>query len=112
MNVLSILLQAAPAGQGGSPYSMFIMMGLLFVVFYFFMIRPQQKKAKDARKFRESLQKGTRIVTIGGMHGKVVEVSDKTVLIEAADGVRLRFEKSAVAMDNTMQLTEETAKGA
>ncbi len=89
---------------------MMLMMGMLFVVFYFFMIRPQQKKTKDAKKFRETLQRGTKVITIGGLHGKVVEVSDKTVLIEAADGVKLRFEKSAIAMDNTMQLTEETAK--
>ena len=87
-----------------------LMMGALFVVFYFFMIRPQQKKAKEAKKFRESLQKGIKVVTIGGLHGKVVEVSDKTVLIEAADGVKLRFEKSAIALDSTMQLTEDTAK--
>ena len=89
-----------------------IMMVLLFVVFYFFMIRPQQKKAKDARKFRESLQKGAKVVTIGGLHGKVVDVNDKTVLLEVSDGVKMRFEKSAVAMDNSMQLTEETAKTA
>ncbi len=107
MYSLSILLQAQPEG---SPYSMMVMMGLLFVVFYFFMIRPQQKKAKDARKFRDALQKGARVVTIGGLHGKVAEVTDKTVLIEAADGVKLRFEKSAIAMDGTMQLNEETAK--
>ncbi|MBK9075351.1 MAG: preprotein translocase subunit YajC [Flavobacteriales bacterium] len=86
------------------------MMGLLMVVFYFFMIRPQQKKAKDARKFRESIQKGTKVVTIGGLHGRVVEVSDKTVLLEVDTNVKLRFEKSALAMDNTMQLTEEVAK--
>lgn len=109
MTPLSIFLDAAPA-QGGSPYSMFIMMGLLFVVFYFFMIRPQQKKAKDARKFRDSLQKGARIVTIGGVHGKVVEVNEKTALVEVAEGTKVRFEKSAIAMDNSMQLTEETAK--
>ena len=110
MNTLSILLAETP----GQPSSMptIIMMVLLFVVFYFFMIRPQQKKAKDARKFRESLQKGAKVVTIGGMHGKVVEVSEKTVLLEVADGVKMRFEKSAIAMDNSMQLTAETAKGA
>ena len=106
---LSFPLQAA--GQQ-SPYSFWIMMGLLMVVFYFFMIRPQQKKAKDARKFRENLQKGAKVVTIGGMHGKVVEVNDKTVLLEVTEGVKMRFEKSAVAMDNSMQLTEETAKSA
>lgn len=90
--------------------SFWIMMGLLMVVFYFFMIRPQQKKAKDARKFRESLEKGSKVVTIGGIHGKVVEVSDTTVVLEVSDNVRLRFEKSAVAMDTSMQLPETPAK--
>ncbi|MFT3885405.1 MAG: preprotein translocase subunit YajC [Flavobacteriales bacterium] len=110
MDLLAVLLQPQPAQGGG--YQMLIMMGLLLIVFYFFMIRPQQKKAKDARKFRDNLQKGARVVTIGGLHGKVVEVSDKTILIEAAEGVKLRFEKSAIAMDNTMQLNEETARTA
>lgn len=103
---LHICLQAS----NQSPMSFWIMMGLLMVVFYFFMIRPQQKKAKDARKFRESIQKGTKVVTIGGLHGRVVEVNDKTVLLEVDTNVKLRFEKSALAMDNTMQLTEEVAK--
>ena len=106
----SILLQAiAPEGQSST--SFFIMMGLLMVVFWFFMIRPQQKKAKDARKFRESLEKGTRIVTIGGIHGKILEVADTTVLVEVDSNVKLRFEKSAIAMDNSQQLNETTAKG-
>ncbi|MBK6541415.1 MAG: preprotein translocase subunit YajC [Flavobacteriales bacterium] len=104
--LLNLPLQAS----NQSPVSFWIMMGLLMVVFYFFMIRPQQKKAKDARKFRESIQKGTKVVTIGGLHGRVVEVSDKTVLLEVDTNVKLRFEKSALAMDNTMQLTEEVAK--
>ena len=109
MTLLSILLETPPPGQGGS-WQFMAMMGLIFVVIYFTMFRPQQKKAKDAKKFRETLQRGTKVITIGGLHGKVVDVSDKTVLIEAADGVKLRFEKSAIAMDSTMQLTEETAK--
>jgi len=107
MPLTSILLQA-PAQQDST--SFFIMMALLMVVFYFFMIRPQQKKAKEARKFRENLQKGSKVVTIGGIHGKVVEVNDTTVLLEVDSNVKLRFEKSAVAMDNTQQLTEATAK--
>lgn len=106
---LNILLQAADA-QAQNPYSFWIMMGLLMVVFYFFMIRPQQKKAKDAKKFRESLQKGARVVTIGGIHGRVVEVADTTILLEVDANVKLRFEKSAIAMDNTQQLSESTAK--
>ncbi|MBX2979202.1 MAG: preprotein translocase subunit YajC [Flavobacteriales bacterium] len=93
-----------------NPMSFWIMMGLLMVVFYFFMIRPQQKKAKDAKKFRESLQKGAKVVTIGGLHGKVAEVNESTVLLEVDGNVKLRFEKSAIAMDNTMQLNEATAK--
>lgn len=106
---LSLLLQAAtPEGQ--SPASFWIMMGLLMVVFYFFMIRPQQKKAKDAKKFRDSLQKGSRVVTIGGIHGRVVEVADNTILLEVDNNVKLRFEKTAIAMDNSQQLTEATAK--
>jgi preprotein translocase subunit YajC len=108
MTLLSFLLQAAPAQ--GNNWSFLAMMSLLFVVFYFFMIRPQQKKAKEAKKFRESLVKGTKVVTIGGLHGKIVDVNDKTVLIEADTNVRLRFEKSAIALDSTMQLTEEVVK--
>ena len=104
----SILLQAAAQEQ--NPASFWIMMGLLMIVFYFFMIRPQQKKAKDARKFRESLQKGSKVVTIGGLHGKVLEIDEKTVLLEVDSNVKLRFEKSAIAMDNSMQLNEATAK--
>ena len=108
MLTATFLLQAQP--QQGADWSFFLMMGLLMVVFYFFMIRPQQKKAKDAKKFRESLQKGTKVVTIGGLHGKVVEVADATILLEVDSNVRLRFEKSAIAMDNSQQLNEATAK--
>lgn len=108
MITASMLLQATAQEQ--NPYSFWIMMGLLMVVFYFFMIRPQQKKAKDARKFREALQKGSKVVTIGGLHGKVAEIDEKTVLLEVDSNVRLRFEKSAIAMDNSMQLNEATAK--
>lgn len=102
------ILQAQP--QKGADWSFFLMMGLLMVVFYLFMIRPQQKKAKDARKFRDSLQKGTKVVTIGGLHGKVAEVAENTVLLEVDSNVRLRFEKSAIAMDSSQQLNEVTAK--
>ena len=108
--IASFLLQATPAAEGQSPASFWIMMGLLMVVFWFFMIRPQQKKAKDAKKFRESLAKGTRIVTIGGIHGRILEVADTTVLVEVDSNVKLRFEKSAIAMDNSQQLNEVATK--
>ncbi|HOP43351.1 MAG: preprotein translocase subunit YajC [Flavobacteriales bacterium] len=108
MFALTFPLQA----QQQNPASFWIMMGLLMVVFYFFMIRPQQKKAKDARKFRESLQKGSKVITIGGIHGKVVELAEKTVLLEVDSGTKLRIERSAISMDSSTQLTEETAKAA
>ncbi len=80
MNLTTVLLQAQPQGGLGSIDDSFV---LIFIVFYFFMIRPQQKKTKDAKKFRDSLQKGVKVVTIGGLHGNVVEVNDKTVLVQA-----------------------------
>jgi len=105
MNAM-ILLQA----QEQNPMAFWLMMGLMMVVFYLFRIRPQQKKAKEASKFREALQKGSKVVTIGGLHGKVAEVADTTVLLEVDNGVKLRFEKSAIAADSSQQLNEATAK--
>jgi preprotein translocase subunit YajC len=98
MNLLNILLMAQPAGgqQQGSPYSGIVMMVLLVAVFYFFFIRPQQKKAKEVKKFREALAKGDRIVTIGGIHGKVIEMDETTVVIETEGQGRLRLNKDAV----------------
>ncbi len=95
------------AGGGEqNPTSFWIMMGLMLVVFYFFMIRPQSKKAKAAKQFRESLNKGSKVVTIGGIHGKVVEVKDNTVTIEVEGGIKLKLDKTAVAMDSSEQLSE------
>jgi preprotein translocase subunit YajC len=72
-------------------------MVLIIVVFYFFMIRPQMKKTKEAKQFRESLKKGDKIITIGGLHGKIVEVAETTFIIETEGGGKLRIEKSAVS---------------
>jgi len=77
----------------------------IIAVFYFFMIRPQAKRAKEAKKFREALAKGTKVVTIGGIHGKVVEVQEKTVLIDTTTGTKLKIEKSAISPDG---VSEET----
>ncbi|MCE2686895.1 MAG: preprotein translocase subunit YajC [Cryomorphaceae bacterium] len=81
-----------------------IMIVLMIGVFYFFMIRPQMKKQKELKKFREGLKAGDKIVTIGGIHGKILEISDATVLIQS-EGTKLRLEKSAVssAMEDTLQ---------
>jgi preprotein translocase subunit YajC len=96
MNVLNVLLMAQPQGGEQSPYSGLIMMVLLIGVFYFFFIRPQQKKAKETKIFRESLKKGDKIVTIGGIHGKVLEISEATITIEVEGQARLKLNKDAV----------------
>jgi preprotein translocase subunit YajC len=86
---------AEPQGQGGG-YQMLIMIGLVIAVFYFFMIRPQQRKQKQEQKMRESLGKGDRVVTIGGIHGRIVSVDETTALIEVDNGVKLKMEKAAL----------------
>ena len=73
-----------------------VMLVLILVVFYFFMIRPQMKKQKELKKFRESMGIGDKVVTIGGIHGKILEVADSTILI-ATEGGKLRLDKSAVS---------------
>jgi len=80
-------------GDGNLTNILFI--GLMFLVFYFFMIRPQMKKQKELKKFREGLAKGDHIVSIGGIHGRILEVTDTTVLIET-EKTKIRLDKSAV----------------
>ncbi len=77
------------------------MMVAMFGILYFFMIRPQQKKAKDQKKFTEEIKKGDYVVTIGGVHGRVAEIEDDTIIVEVERGVRIRFSKSAVSMEST-----------
>ncbi len=103
MNLSSILLEAA-APSSGMGYMQIIPLLLIVVVFYFFFIRPQMKRSKDQKKFRESLQKGQKVITIGGIHGRIVEIQDTTVTIEVEGQVRLRVEKSAIAIDNTQTI--------
>ena len=100
MNNLFILLQdqAQPA-QGGSMWSSLIFIILLIVVFWLFFIRPQSKKAKEEQKFRDSLQKGDKVVTIGGFHGRVTEVKDTTVMISLAPNMEVEVEKTALVKD-------------
>lgn len=73
-----------------------IMLGLILVVFYFFMIRPQMKKQKELKKFRESMGVGDKVVTIGGIHGKIIEVAESTILIATESG-KIRLDKTAVS---------------
>lgn len=87
----------------GESGSRLILLLLILGVFYFFMIRPQMKKQKELKKFREGLTTGDKVVTIGGIHGKILEVSDTTVLL-SCEGGKLRVEKSAVSNGMDSQL--------
>jgi len=105
MDFTPILLQAAggaaaPAAGGGGGMQQLLVIGLIFIVFYFFMIRPQMKQRKEAKKFRESLAKGDEVITAGGIHGKIYEVHDHTVVMTVEDGTKLRLEKSSISVGN------------
>ena len=91
---MNVLLQAAApsGGMGGT----LLMMVAIFAVFYFFMIRPQQKKQKELQKSREAMKNGDKVVTSGGIHGRIREIGDTWFLVEVADGVKLKFEKGSV----------------
>ncbi len=101
MNFLYVLLMAPASedGEGGGIMS-FLPLILIVLIFYLFMIRPQIKKNKDMKKYRENLQKGDKVVTIGGVHGKIIEMQDTAVIIEVEGQNRLKIEKSAIAMDS------------
>jgi preprotein translocase subunit YajC len=85
----------------------FIPLILIIVVFYFFMIRPQLKKSKEQKKFRENIKVGDRIITIGGIHGKIADIGETTFMITVEGGVKLKIEKSAISMDASSLLGAE-----
>ena len=102
MNLLNVLLMAPPENGGGG-IGAFLPLILIVLVFYLFFIRPQMKKQKQLRKYRENLKKGDKVITIGGIHGKIVEEQERSFTIEVEDGNRLRVEKSAIAMDGASE---------
>ena len=96
------LLQTAAAQQpAGSAWSMWIMLALIFVVMWFFMIRPQRKQQKELQNFRDGLKKGDKVVTIGGIYGTVDEIKEGTVLINVDKDVKIRVSKNALVKDFT-----------
>lgn len=97
MNTLALILQA-PAGQPGgmANYSGIIMIVLLFVVFYFFMIRPQSKRQKEIKNFRSAMKVGDKVITSGGIYGRIKEIADDTILLEVDENVRIRVDKNSV----------------
>lgn len=96
MEILNMFLLQASAQGAGSSMSGLLMIVVIFVIIWLFFIRPQNKRAKEQQKFRENLQKGDKIVTIGGIHGKVDEVKEHTVIISVDHNTKIEFEKSAI----------------
>ena len=92
---MNILLQLPAGGAGGMGSTLFMLVAII-AVFYFFMIRPQQKKQKELQKSREAMTTGDKVVTAGGIHGRIKEVGDTGFLVEVADGVKIKFEKTSV----------------
>jgi len=99
MSSILFIIAQSKAAPGGSPYSMLLMMGAMIIVFYFFMIRPQMKKQKEMAKFRSALQKGDKIVTTGGIYGRIDEIKDNVIILEVAANVKLKVDKSVVLKD-------------
>lgn len=95
-----LLLLAMAPQQGGNPegglMSTLIMFALIIAIFYFLILRPQQKRQKDRQKLLETLKKGDKVLTAGGMYGTISGIDEKTVLIQVADGVKMKFERSSV----------------
>lgn len=97
--MLFLLLQETESSDSG--WMSMLPLFLILIVFYFFFIRPQTKKNKDQKKFRAELRKGDKVVTIGGLHGKIAEIKETTVAVDVANQVRVIVEKSAIVMDKS-----------
>lgn len=95
-NLLMALMAPQGNDAGGSMISTVVMFALIIFIFYFMIIRPQSKRQKERQKMLEAMKKGDKVVTNGGLHGKIVGMEDKTVLLEIADNVKVKVEKSAI----------------
>lgn len=96
-----LLMFMQPSGQGdgggGGITGTLIMFGLIFVIFYFMIVRPQQRRQKERQKMLEALKKGDKVLTAGGIHGVIIGIEDKTVLVQIADGVKVKVDRGSVS---------------
>jgi len=97
MPIEPYFLFAAPSGAESNPIAMFLPLILIFIVFYFFIIRPQKKKEDSRKAMIEAIQKGDRVVTIGGVHGTVTQVDETSVLVQVDSNTKLRIERNALS---------------
>ena len=101
MNNLLYVLLMGQATEGQNPLTQFLPLLLIIVVFYFFMIRPQMKRQKDLRKYREALQKGDKVITTGGIYGKIDSMKDNYIIVEIDNNVKIKIDKSAILKDSS-----------
>jgi len=97
--LLTIVLGAQPGANGQNGFMQLIPLVLIIVVFYFFMIRPQMKRQKEAKKFRESLQKGSHVITTGGIYGKITEIGETWVMLEIDKNIVIKIDKTGLIND-------------
>ena len=101
MNILTLPLQAQAPAQGSGMASMWIMLLAIFVIMYFFMIRPQRKQQKELEKFRNELKKGDKVLTVGGIYGTIDSVAEKYAIIKGDGDVKIRVDKACLVRDIT-----------
>ena len=105
MNLMNVILMAPPAaGSNPNPVMQFLALILIGIVFYFFMIRPQTKKMKDQKNFIEAIKKGDKVVTIGGIHGKIADINEDTYLLEIENGVKMKIDKVSVSLEASKKI--------
>ena len=109
MNLSFILLLQETAAKQQNPYGSLLFFAVLILIFYFFMIRPQMKKQKELRQYRESLKKGDKIVTTGGIYGRIVEIKDNTALIEVDQDVKIKVDRGSIVR-GAEDLTDQQKK--
>jgi len=108
LQYLIFLILFTPNEGGGSHLVNMGFMAAIFAIMYFFMIRPQQKKFKDQKNFLEQIEKGHKVVTNGGIHGKVAKVEENTILLELDSNTKIRVEKSFISVDFSKMLSKKT----
>lgn len=97
MSINNLIGMAQQGDGGGGMFSTIIMFALIIVIFYFMILRPQQKRQKEREALLSSMKKGDKVITVGGIHGTIVGMEDKTVLVQIAENVKVKYEKSSIA---------------
>ena len=110
MNELLLILGQQAGQEGGSAWSGMIMIVAMIVIFYFFMIRPQSKKQKELKKAREAMKKGDKVITAGGIHGRIKDIKDNVILMEISQGVTIKIDKTSVFADLSAPQKEVSEK--